>query len=210
MITIGYICIVFSSLSLLMLSFKGSRRHSIFLRPFSLPSAYLFFQYCLFPLFAISLNLQRREIPKDDAYIFGIILTTTFILTFTYFAIKIRQIKMKLFYHKFLNGREVYVISAAFFTIGLFSFLKIMDIAGGIFNYLLLSGYYRSGGLVGNGHFIFAVNNFLPLSSLIMITYPPRSKGVVYKLCCLGYILIALFCMIINFLKSYFCFLMIF
>lgn len=197
MITIGYICIVFSFLSLLMLSFEGSRRHSIFLRPFSLPSAYLFLQYCLFPFFALSLNLQRREIPKDDAYIYGIILTTTFILIFTYFAIKIRQIKMKLFYHKFLNGREIYVIGAAFFTIGLFSFFKIMDIAGGIFNYLLLSGYYRSGGLVGNGHLIFAVNNFLPLSSLIMITFPPRSKGVVYKLFCLGYILIALSCMIV-------------
>lgn len=193
--TVVYTCITAISFITVAALRHGRSNFPFVERPLALPFLYIFLQFSVFPLFSTLTGVTRRDIPHDSNYIIGLICATIFTFLLFISGIFAKPIKFSHLQRNLYGGYSIFIISSLMILAGMAGASQIISAAGGVRAYLLMSGYYRSGGLIGNGISIYLVLYIMPLGPLIWLTYGKTKQNFLHKLIFLTFSFVAIIAM---------------
>jgi len=130
---------------------------------------YYSLQFIIWPIMVLWVGVTRRPIPIDGYYTLGLFYSTLGILFFLLgnsLASKVGLNKNKYLLSDKWDSTLIWALVFGLVIVGYFAFSKLMQATGGISNYISLSGYYRSGGLRGLGHWVYLSSTILALPLL--------------------------------------------
>ncbi len=133
---------------------------------------YFGLQFILWPIIVLWLGITRRPIEVDGYYSLGLfysLLGLMFFLLGNSFGRRIFVSSRIYLPSDKWDSKIIWLLFGLFILIGYSAFAKLMSIAGGIDNYIALSAYYRSGGLVGLGYLVFLCSTVLSYPLLLFV-----------------------------------------
>lgn len=166
-------------------------------RPFALPFIYIFVQFSVFPIFSMLTGVTRRDIPHDVNYALGFIYATIFTILLFIAAISSKPIRFSGLKRNRTGSYSIFFISTLLILSGLAGLYQLISSAGGVVAYLLMSGYYRSGGLIGSGLSVYTVLYIMPLGPLVWLTYGTSTQRWLHKIIFYVFGLIACIAMVL-------------